>query len=368
MRRFAFPLALMVLASITLAGCGGKKKDDNVLARVNKQPITKTQLYQELEQANNGETARQTLDSLIVRQLIREEARSRNIEVSQEDLNRRIEGMKDYILAMSGKDWQAWLDETGQTEEEIRERLTIQLLTTKLVLTDTDREKYFEQNNARLKDMPHNNDSVIFRQIIVATKEEAEAVRKELAGKVKEGKVSGADFAAVAKERTLDPNGRETGGIGGWVVKGKSADKSLEQVLFALNPGQVSDVLEVVPPTAQGAKTPPASQTPHFYRIVMVEKRVTPGKLTLENNADIIEEWMMSDPQYQSQFSEFIANLRAKADIQIDSPRYRSLGEAYKRGREQREQRLNALGKTGPGAPATRMPAPAAPSQGPVGK
>jgi hypothetical protein len=257
------------------------------------------------------------------------------------------------------------LEESGQTEEEVRERLSVQILTGKLVITDTDRKQYFEKNQDRLKDLPHNNDSVIYRQLILTTKDEADAVHKELAAKVKEGLIAGTDFAAIAKEKTLDPNGRQSGGIGGWVVKGKGMDKPLEETLFKLKPGQLSDVMEVVPPTAPGEKLPEGMAQPRFYRIVMVEKRITPGALTIENNADIIEEWMMSDPQYQQQFGEFITNLRAKADIQIVSPRYKALGEAYKRGREQREQRLQESGGQpgGPAGPAGQTPPQMPPGQ-----
>jgi hypothetical protein len=92
----------------------------------------------------------------------------------------------------------------------------------------------------------------------------------------------------------------------------------------------------------------------------MVEKHFKPGPLTLENNADIIEEWMMSDQQYQAQLQEFFNNLRAKADIQITDPRYRSLGEAYRQGREARQKRLGQPGAMAPVVPqpSGRMAAP----------
>lgn len=370
MRRCALLLGVITTFAMIVTGCGRQQSD--VIARVNNRPITRTQLRAALEKENCGDAARRMLDSLIVRDLIREEAKTRGIEVRKEELDRRVDALKDYVLAMTGKDFASWLADTGQTEDDVKGETSVKILLAKLVLPETDRGKYFEDNKQRLMDLPHNNESVIYREIVVGSQQEAEAVRKELLAQAQEGKVSDEAFAKIAEERTLDPNGRRRGGMAGWLIKGKGVglDAKTEEALFKLPPGEVGEPLAVsppAPPEEKGKKEPAPPQQPEFYRVVMVDKHVTPGSLTLENNEDIIEEWMMNEPRYQGQLQEFLTNLRAKADIQVTDPRYRSLQEAYREGREARDRRMAPPGAMIPAPqPGARAPAsgPARPAAG----
>lgn len=359
--RLAGVIALIVIICAAIvascvAGCG--REEPEVIARVGNDPITQQQLWKALEKADNGEAGRQTLDALIVRRLIRQEAAKRDIEVSREELESRMEGLKDYILAATGKDFETWLEDSGQTEEDIASRISVQILTGKLVLTDEDREKFFEENKDRLADLPHNNESVIYREIVVGSEEEAEAVRKELLDSASQGVVSGEQFAEVAEARSLDPFSARRGGMAGWMVKGKSSDPRLEEVLFAVEPGQISEPIPFEtasePDDQESAESEESAEEkgPEYWRIVMVEKHVTPHEMTLEDNADIIEEFMLDDPRFQAQLQEYFTNMRARADIEILAPRYKSLAEAYRAGREAREQRLSDTTELTPMAPA----------------
>ena len=361
MRRSALLLGVITTFSIIIGGCG--RRQDDVIARVDNRPITRTQLRAALEKENYGDAARRMLDSLIVRDLIREEAKKRDIEAGKEELDRRVEALKDYVLAMTGKDFATWLADTGQTEDDIKAETSVKVLLAKLVLSETDKKQYFEDNKQRLMDLPHNNESVIYREIVVGSQQEAEAVRKELLAQAAEGKVSDDAFAKIAEERTLDPNGRRRGGMAGWMIKGKGVgiDAKTEEVLFKLQPGEVSEPLAVspsAPPQEKGKEQTPPAQEPDLYRVVMVDKHMMPGPLTLDRNEDIVEEWMLSEPRYQAQLQEFLTNLRAKADIQVTDPRYRSLQDAYRQGREARDKRTAQPGAMLPGPqPGARMPA-----------
>ena len=74
------------------------------------------------------------------------------------------------------------------------------------------------------------------RHILVATKEEAEAVKAELA--------SGKPFEVIAMEKSLDPGGAQNGGDLGFFSRGMMV-KPFEDAAFALTePGQVSDPIE----------------------------------------------------------------------------------------------------------------------------
>ncbi len=73
------------------------------------------------------------------------------------------------------------------------------------------------------------------RHILVATKEEADAVAAELA--------AGKPFEVLAMEKTIDPSGKQTGGDLGFFGKGQMVPE-FETVAFTLEPGKISEPVE----------------------------------------------------------------------------------------------------------------------------
>ncbi len=364
MHRHAAAIGIFMLIMFAAVGCGRQKQE--VIARVDQHPITQRELWESLEQAEYGEAGRRGLDALIVRQLVRHEARKRNIEVTRDELQSRIDALKDYRLAYSGKPWEAWLADTGQAEEDVARSLSLQMLIAKLILTEEDRERYFEEHKDEIVELPHNNESVIYRQIVVASKEEAEAIHRELTAD--ESGEEGADFAEIAEARSLDPVSRPRGGMMGWAIKGKSGEPELEQVLFSLGEGEIGEpmpFLVPMPPDAEEGEAEEAEQAPpELWRIVKVERHVPPHEITLADNADVIEESMLNEADHQLQLHQFFVDLRERADIEIVAPRYRALGDAYRRGREARERRLAAPPLATPVAPAPLGVSPQPAAQG----
>jgi foldase protein PrsA len=94
------------------------------------------------------------------------------------------------------------------------------------VLSDKLRDKFLEQ-------VPESAESVRFRQILVSTDEAAQAVRDELE--------AGGDFAALAAERSLDVQTKDSGGEVGWVPRGV-LDTSTAELVFDLEPGGITAI------------------------------------------------------------------------------------------------------------------------------
>ena len=88
------------------------------------------------------------------------------------------------------------------------------------------------------KEVPKTAESAHYRQILVATEGQAQEIGDKLA--------AGEDFAALAKESSLDTLTKENGGDVGWVPKGV-LDPSLEELIFALDPKGLTNI-----PIAQG--------------------------------------------------------------------------------------------------------------------
>lgn len=111
-------------------------------------------------------------------------------------------------------------------------------------IADADLKNYYEQNKARYVTSPRVNVSHI--QISVAagaSQEERQAAQAQAEAIAERVKADPASFAEVAKEESQDVGTARDGGQLGWVTPG-SWPQPLETAVFALQEGQVSDVVE----------------------------------------------------------------------------------------------------------------------------
>ncbi len=97
-------------------------------------------------------------------------------------------------------------------------------------VSDEAIRKAYEERYAKAEPSKEYNAS----HILVKTKEEAEEIIRELEG--------GADFAALAKEKSTGPSG-PNGGQLGWFGPGMMV-KPFEDAVIALEPGQISEPVE----------------------------------------------------------------------------------------------------------------------------
>jgi parvulin-like peptidyl-prolyl isomerase len=114
------------------------------------------------------------------------------------------------------------LDGNSLTEQELRTRLEQSMLRDKL------------QTAIGTEQVPPVQDQVHARHILVATPEQAQDVLTQLQG--------GADFATLAGQVSIDPGTKDKGGDLGWFGRGVM-DKPFEDAAFALQAGQLSDVV-----------------------------------------------------------------------------------------------------------------------------
>jgi parvulin-like peptidyl-prolyl isomerase len=115
------------------------------------------------------------------------------------------------------------LSRNNLTEPELRDRLRDDMLRDKVV-------KAIGQEQ-----VPATQDQVHARHILVPTEDAAREVVNQLQG--------GADFAQLAGTISTDPGSRTKGGDLGWFSRGVM-DRPFEEAAFALQPGQRSDVVK----------------------------------------------------------------------------------------------------------------------------
>ena len=237
MRRLLPVLCLVVLAA---AGCSGFGVNSSDAATVNGVGISTDQLSemtkahlgqqqqatqqsgQEQSQDIEGAT-RQALEGLIQFQLVLDGARKEGVTVNESDVDARIEQLKQQVAAQ-GQNFEELL-ETRQISEQVlrnqqRVQLAVDLLAVKLVPYPPDdklRQALAERKDEFLE--------VHVRHVLVKDKAAADAARREL--------ISGADWATVAKQRSIDTQSKDKGGDLGYNAKGATV-KPFETAEFAL--------------------------------------------------------------------------------------------------------------------------------------
>ncbi len=204
--------------------------DSKAVAKVNGKPITQQELFDEMVK-QGGE---QTLESLITKKLIDQELASKKVNVSDKELDEEIAEIKKQFP--SEEQFAMALAQNNFTMDTLKKEIRQQISVTKLIEplithTEDDLKKFFEQ----YKDYFSKPERVKASHILVKTKEEADAVLKEVKG--------GSDFAAVAKSKSQDPGSKDDGGNLDFFEKGMM-DPAFEAAAFKLAKGEISDVVE----------------------------------------------------------------------------------------------------------------------------
>lgn len=198
----------------TAPSAGESKKEnkdaDEVIARVNDQPIYRHQLTMMMENlppqlANFPEDQ---LESMLISNLIDQEiiagaARKANIQNTKE-----------------------YKDQLAMTKDRILSQVYLQQQAEKAISEKTLRAHYQEL----IKDVKDQKE-VHARHILVKTKEEAEEVLEMLAA-------DDADFAAIAQEKSIDPS-KAMGGDLGWFTRDRMV-KPFADAAFSMKPGEIS--------------------------------------------------------------------------------------------------------------------------------
>lgn len=193
-------------------------------------------------------TDRETLEQFITDKLMEAEVRESGIIVTDEEVNRYIETVKQNNR-LSDEELKTALSREGQTLASYKTSVKTEMeksevierqVKRKVSVSDEDVERYYKLNAKKYR----LNDRAHIRHILLSLKENAPAedVQRE-AAKAKElyAKIgAGADFAKLAQEYS-EGAGRAAGGDIGWVTRG-TLIAGIEEVAFdKLKIGQVSE-------------------------------------------------------------------------------------------------------------------------------
>ncbi len=256
--------------------------EQQVVARVNGEVITKAEVFERLIKLSGG---KQIVERMIEEALVDQAAQEAGISVSQAEIDAEIEKIKERI---GGEDrFNAALQQYNLTLEDLREDQLFRLKVTKLLAKDlpTDDEtlrQYFEENIAQWDERKAHA-----RHILVETEEEAKEILSALE--------SGADFAELAREKSIGPSAEEGGDLG--TFQRKDMVKEFSDVVFNLEPGQISQPFK----TQYGW---------HVAQLLEIEG----APPSFEANKEQIKDMYLLD-EVEARMEAWLDELKAEADI-----------------------------------------------------
>jgi peptidyl-prolyl cis-trans isomerase C len=261
----AFALAAFLVAPALV----GAQDSDSVVARVNGVEIRQSDLALAEDEVGANmpqmgpDQKREYLITYLSDVIILAQAADKQKIADRDDVKHRIELERSRVLM------ETLLHDTG-----------------KAALND---EAMHEVYDEAVKQMPPEQE-VHARHILVQTEEEAKEIEAELK--------KGADFAALAKEKSKDP-GAADGGDLGYFTKDQMVPE-FSEAAFKLDKGQTSDPVH----------------TQFGWHIIKVEDKRTKPTPTFDEVRGQIENYVAHKAQ-----AELVANLRKSATIErLDQP------------------------------------------------
>jgi peptidyl-prolyl cis-trans isomerase SurA len=305
---FLFTFSAVPHASILL---------DRVVAVVNKEVITWSELYKAMEfeaatqikNLNEEERKRlfkenevSFLENLVNMRLQLQEARNLGIDVTQNEITETIDNIQKKY-SMTQADFVESLKKEGLSLEEYRKRLSEQILINKIVtyqirnkiiVSDAEVNRYTEAN----KESPTGGETYKLRQIFFKKSEgntDKKTVEEKTAEIIKRLK-DGEDFSSLARIYSEDTSA-QTGGDLGYVKKDLLA-KEFVDVLSGMNAGEYSMPF----------------WTEKGLHIIKLDEKVS------AQNTDQIKENVrkqLAEEHFSEKYRDWIKGLREKAYIEI---------------------------------------------------
>ncbi|MGQ9569385.1 MAG: peptidylprolyl isomerase [Thermodesulfovibrionales bacterium] len=290
---------------------------DRVVAVVNKEVITWSELYKVMEfeateQVKNlGEEEKARifkeneplfLETLIDMRLQLQEARNLGIGISREEVDEAIENIKKKY-SMSDEDFIASVKKEGFTMEEYKKRLAEQILINKvvqyqirnkIVVSDAEVKKYIDAN----KDLLSGGEKYRLKQIFFKRPKNDEDIKslEEKAGEVIHRLKAGENFSDLARIYSEDPSGKFGGDIG-----------LIEQNQLAIEFANVLSKLKV------GDYSMPF-WTEKGLHIIKLEEKISAQ--SIDDLKEVVRK-KLADTKFIESYKSWIKGLREKAFIEI---------------------------------------------------
>lgn len=300
----------------------GNEIVDRIVAVVNNDIITYLELQKELKpyeekikasgytQENERKmiyrVRKDLLNTLIDKKLTDQEIKRYGIKVSESEIDQNIEQIKSERM-WTDEEFREALKSQGMTLEAYRKALKEQAMRAKLVnvavkskivITKTDIETYYEENAEKYKgSAKYHLRNIILKIPGGADSSEKQAVRRKMQ-EICDLLNTGSSFEALAREYSDSPLAKKGGDLG--LIDFKRFSPQIQKALQNLQVGQFTEILE----TDQG------------YQIFFIEDIVQENEQTLEEVYSVIERALYNE-LVEKKILAWLDDLRKTAHIKI---------------------------------------------------
>jgi peptidyl-prolyl cis-trans isomerase C len=248
---------------------------------------------------------RRLLDQLIDVHLLEAEGKSRNIAVTDADVDTQIGQIKqkfkteeEFTKALASR--QMTVDDLKrETRKEMLVTKTLEAeILPKVAVQQSELDAYYQQNPDQFKQAEQVRASHILiptnAQMTDAQKQEAKAQADGLLKRARAGE----DFAALAKQYSKDSSASQGGDLN-FFGKGQMVP-AFDAAAFSLKPGDISDVVE----------------SQYGYHIIKVTEKKPERIVPLAEVSDKLGDFLKRRKQ-QEMASAFVQSLRGKYKVEI---------------------------------------------------
>ncbi|HEY8347459.1 MAG TPA: peptidylprolyl isomerase [Symbiobacteriaceae bacterium] len=284
---------IAVITTLVVAGAGGfmigqrlgakgATLEGQVVATVNGTEITKADVYERMVPIIGKSVVQDLIDEILVDQA----AREAGVTVTPQEVDEAVariqkqvggEAQFNQLLATYG-----YTMDSFRAYQEFRLKAS-KILAPQITVTDDEVRQYFEENIAA-----YDQRQVHARHILVSDEETAREVKAQLD--------QGADFATLAKEKSIDTATKDKGGDLGTFGRGRMVS-AFEDVVFNLGVNEISEPF----------------QTSYGWHVAQVLE-ITGEPPNFEAVKETVKQDLINE-KVGEQLSSWLAELRAKAKI-----------------------------------------------------
>jgi parvulin-like peptidyl-prolyl isomerase len=304
--------AMVLLAGVACGGGGDEDVPSNAIARVGGETVTKAEFDRLLTQARQsykdsnrpfpkaGTDEYVQLRDQIVQYLVRraqfaEEADGRGIDISDEQIDKRLDQLVQQYFQGSKKRYEESLKKNGVSNDQVRSDIEAQLVQEELFkdvtkdveVSKAEMLKYYNENKKQYS-TPAQRD---IRHILVKTNQ------RTLAASLAERIRDGANFAQLAKRYSQDPGSKKVGGRLE-ISKGQTVPP-FDKVAFSIKTRAVSDPVK----------------TQFGWHVIQAVAAVVPAKTTpFKDVEQAIRQQLLQDKK-SKETTKYVEQLEKKNDV-----------------------------------------------------
>ncbi|MDX6153426.1 peptidylprolyl isomerase [Marinococcus sp. PL1-022] len=297
MKKYIFT-AVSLSGALLLASCSnqGSAEESNTIVEVNGESISEQELMDDLKE-NYGENA---LNNLVQQKVLNNKAEE--LEISDKQVNKEFKSMKeqygiddnDQFLQTIQQNMGVQVESIKAFKEQyVKPQLVVEELGSQDVeVTEEEMKNYYDENKEEVVQVEASH-------ILVESEKEANEIIKELEG--------GADFAELAKEKSIDTASGESGGELGYFGKGEMTE-AFEKAAFDMEVDSISE--EPV-------------ETEHGFHVI----KVTGKKDSYDELKDDIKQTLKTEEQKDGQ--QVLNEIMQEADINVEDKDYKDWVKTY---------------------------------------